>query len=315
MTNTEARTILLYGETGSTKTTQLALKAEDIYKKTGKITRLIQCDGGGSKQFDDLGLIEAGIVQRFTMPSTEAKIANLFRLSKGYWPRVVKGELKFYHSSEYMTTPEEFEQIGAYMFDSLTGMAEILSEHVSDPARSIGFKLGTKSSEDGYDFGTLDMGHYGIIQKELRKAFEFGFNYLPVDFVMVTARVAKGESKNRTSTYGPATSGNAITSDIPSWFNDCYFLESKTVKIENEIVNAKVAWFEEHRDENTSIPYPAKIRCVPQVYTKLKDKNNYPDGYTILYPEDGLIEFLDNLDKLNKSIKKITSIHDASKVS
>ena len=127
--------------------------------------------------------------------------------------------------------------------------------------------------------------------------------------------MSKGESNNRTSTYGPATAGNAITSDVPSWFNDCYYLETRQVKIDNEIYLAKVAWFEEHLDSNTNIPYPAEIRSLPTVYKTLKSEQFYPHGYSILYPEDGLLGFLANLDKLTKKAKKVTSINDASKVS
>jgi hypothetical protein len=311
----EPRTTLLYGETGSTKTTQLALLALDIYQKTGKTSRLVQCDGGGSKQFDDLGLIEAGIVDRFVMPATEHKIANLFRLSKGYWPKLKNDRWSLNHTEEYMTTPDEFSKLGAYIFDSITGMGEMLTEHVSEPSRNIGFKLGTNNTEDGYTFGTLDKGHFNIIQKELRKAFEFGFNSLPVDYFLASARVSKGESNNRTSTYGPATAGNAITSDVPSWFNDCYYLETKLITDGDDIYSAKVAWFEQHLDSHTQIPYPAKIRCLPVVYKQLKSEKLYPEGYTILYPEDGILSFLANLEALTKKAKKAANLVEISKVS
>src|ERR1700743_609803 len=103
----DPRTILFYGDTGSSKTTQLALLAKWLWEKKGKRTRLISCDGGGSKQFDDMGLIEAGIVDRFIMPATEHKIANLFRLSKGYWPHLYDdGTWKFNHTADYLTTPQ-----------------------------------------------------------------------------------------------------------------------------------------------------------------------------------------------------------------
>ena len=60
-------TMVLYGPTGSRKTSQIGEFAKYIYEKTGKITRLVSCDGGGWAPIQDL--INAGIIEAWRILS------------------------------------------------------------------------------------------------------------------------------------------------------------------------------------------------------------------------------------------------------
>src|SRR6266566_2598144 len=58
-------TMVLYGPTGSRKTSQIGEFAKYIYEKTGKITRLVSTDGGGWAPIQDL--INAGVIDAWRL--------------------------------------------------------------------------------------------------------------------------------------------------------------------------------------------------------------------------------------------------------
>jgi hypothetical protein len=301
-----ARSILICGDTKEGKTTQLGLIALWAYKKYGAKTKLITSDGGGSDIFYDMGLIEQGIVDHYDLFSSEYPIATLARLSKGYWPKdgIVKS------TPDYMV---DFSQPTIYMFDSLTGCAELLTQHASRPDIKVGFNLGTISDEDGYKYGTLAEGHYAIVHKEIRAAFEINFKRLPLVYFVVTARLDKSEGYNNQSKYFPKTIGRAIASDIPSWFQDCYHISthvvsSETIKRQLGVsietdgeVETKVLWFKTHKDPKSGIEYPCGFRIAPIGLPLIERK--YQEGFAVLSVDKGITNWLEDLEKAANWVK------------
>ena len=80
-----ARTILMYGDSGDTKTSQCYHLAKWVYERTGKITRWISADGGGWAPVDKGGLIDLGVVQAFDISKRRLAFADVRRLSQGFW--------------------------------------------------------------------------------------------------------------------------------------------------------------------------------------------------------------------------------------
>lgn len=313
-----ARTAILYADTGGTKSTQLALMALRFYKQTGKRSLLVTCTGGGSSQFEDMGLISSDIVKHYDLAGSRFPIAYLDRLSKGFWPNGDiddDGYLVINNTEPYKINFER-ENIGLYLFDSLSEISSGLMEHASNPDTNIKFKLGTVNDEDGFQFGTVDKGHYLVIQKRIRNAFSSSFKTLPINYFLATALIDKGEDMQKVTGYYPASAGKSLNRHIPAWFMDCFHLSSELVK-GSEILrqnlptmkeginpenyyDCKVAWIQDHADKQTEIEYKAKYRIAPQGIDKVHAI--YPEGYVILDTTHGIYRFYGTLSKIRKEI-------------
>lgn len=310
---------MIYGGSGSTKTSQLYHIVKMIHKQTRKKFRLIHSDGGGYAPFVDSGMIDNGIVEVFDFSSRKSALADFRRLGEGYWPRWVK-DGKLYSkqvdgSEEYFrtedvcrTTPQEWEQIGGYVIDGITSTAEVLKNHCSDQTEGVGFKESWKYEEDGYTFTGLQMGHYNIVQKEIHSRLTKGFETLPISWLVCSALVGKGEDKqNRETIYGPQIVGNASTPQVPAWFMDCLHLEkmkyddipTKLKKdAKGESKEGMVAWFTSHTDSNTQVPYLCKARIMPEMYPKLLEY--FPYGFVPLGYKQGIDLYFQVLELLRK---------------
>lgn len=304
----KARSILAYAESGDTKTTQGYLLAKWVYEKLGKKTRWISADGAGFGVLDDTGMIEAGIVEAFDISNRKRALADIHRLADGYWPKVIKvenGKLMrlFQNVQECETTKKEWEEIGAYVIEGPPSIGRLLLTHIASNSEKVAFKKGYEYEEDGYIFGGLDKGHYGLVQTELHRVMVQGFNLLPVDYVYYTATVGKGEDKvTKETVYGPRGVGNAITTELPTWVGDCIHLARERVVIQEQDKEIVVAWFQRHPDRETGAEYLAKSRLPPEQFPKLLKK--YPYGFIPMNYERGLTDYLEILKFFQEKSKK-----------
>ena len=88
-----AKSILLYGETGTFKTSQIKYLARYIYERYGKTTRVIftgASDGDLTKPEENAGIIESYRISSLTDP-----LPAIRKLAKGYWPRVAEVQGKY----------------------------------------------------------------------------------------------------------------------------------------------------------------------------------------------------------------------------
>jgi hypothetical protein len=228
------------------------------------------------------------------------------KLSEGYWPKDTKAGGKgakdyFQKNDNCLTKKSEWENVGFYIIEGITGISSLLLNHIRSQDEGVGFKHSYKYEEEGYVIGGLQEGHYGLVQQELYKIIVQGFACLPVKYVIWTALVGKGEDKIKSSTsYGPKGAGKASTPEIPSWFMDCWHLADETLKLkkgEEEVeVQSKVAWFIKHPDKETGIDYAAKIRAMPELLPKVYER--FPKGYVRLKYAEGLDVFYREMDKI-----------------
>src|SRR5690242_2101013 len=83
-------TLVLYGPTGSRKTSQIGEFAKYIYEKTGKPTRLFSADGGGWAPIQDL--INAGVIDAWRATDEPRLLTAIVAASKGAWPvKIING--------------------------------------------------------------------------------------------------------------------------------------------------------------------------------------------------------------------------------
>lgn len=281
------RTGIFYGESGDTKTHQLFSFARWYVKNYKKKCRLITSDGGGFGPFDDSGMIDRGECQAFDISYRKEALADIRRLSEGYWPRKGKRGPMSIFTSDLKCAPQEntWDEVGCYLVDGITSICRLWLNHISDQSGGVGFKEAWNYSEGGYEYNGLQQGHYGLVQKELYRIMVHGFKALPVDFVFYTALVEQGEDRKGKTVYGPKAAGSAITAEIPSWVQDCLHLEQIQFKKDGNVIKQKVAHFVKHRDKETGIDYEAKVRVMAEYIPRLM--RLYPKGYIKLGLNEG----------------------------
>jgi hypothetical protein len=301
--------ILIYGDSGETKTTQCYFLAKYIYEKYGLRGRIIGSNASDNAPYEQSGLIEKGVVDYFDISNREMALADLRKLSEGYWARDTKAGGKgakdyFQKNDKCLTTKEEWDKIGFYIIEGITGVSSLLMNHCRSQNEGVGFKHSYKYEEEGYVIGGLSEGHYSLVQQELYKIIVQGFACLPVKFIIWTALVGKGEDRTKETVYGPKGAGTANTYIIPSWFMDCWHLASERVMVkvndnESREAEIKVAWFIRHPDKNTGIDYPAKVRVMPEILPEIFNK--FEKGYVRLKYKEGLDVFYREMDNIVSS--------------
>lgn len=299
------RSCMIYADSRIGKTTQLYFIAKYIFETYGKISRIIVGDPGGCDPFIDSGMVERGEVQLFDFSYRKLAVADFRRLSRGYWPiSNSKGEEWFRTDDRCLTSPEDFNKIGAYMLDSMTSVGRLLLSHCSDQEGGLGFKEAYLYEEDGESIRGLQQGHYGIVQKEIYKLHAHGFAMLPIPYLIWTALVGKGEEKRDKQTkYGPQMAGNASTPEIPTWFGDTFHLEKIIeTKEDGTSVEKRVAWFIEHPDRETGIPYICGPRLLPEIYREYLGL--FKNGYVPLTLKSGIDTHYKVLEILNKKYRE-----------
>ena len=219
-------TICLYADSGGGKTYQIGELAEDLYAKTGKVTRLFSSDEGGWLTIAHL--VKKGIIQ----PTALAHLADPFdwldHASKG---QVLAG------SQWRDQTPDEATKVGLYAFEGMTSIAETLLLNLAEMASrgqnlgggaNISFRQGTTA------IGGNNQAHYGIIQGVTKKACSTSFRLSnplagkdkevePIVLWTASARRAADGDTN-SPILGPQAAGKALTSEIPRWFNYLFHL-------------------------------------------------------------------------------------------
>lgn len=305
------RGIMIYGESGSTKTSQVYHMVRWLHgtkekpgRLYGKKWRMIHSDGGGYAPFEDSGMIEKGIVEVFDFGAFPYSLAGWRWLQRGFWPR----DGKFGSTQDFATKPEEWEGIAGYIIEGLASCGETLKTHISNQKE----KIGTQSysfvyDEEGEEFRGLNEGHYGVIQKELYSGHMKGFNTLPIKWLIYTSLIGMGKDKQKSIgetvyVYGPQVCGNAATPQAPQWFMDCLHLsKERWIGKDNVEKEGYVAWFIKHLDGLTQAPYLCKSRVMPELYPILLKQ--FPYGFVPLEFEHGIDLYFRTIDAINKKFK------------
>jgi len=298
----EPRSVMIYASSGGTKTTQLYFLAKYIYETTGKKIKMVHSSLGGYTPFVDSGMIARGEVEVFEFKNRVTWLADYRRLSMGYWPRRKTDGTEFFETHEACKISDaEWAQTGGYFFDDLTSVCEALKSHCSNQEGNLGLKESFVHEEGGFTFrGINDFRLYNIVQEKVLERLG-AFTNFPVDYVVFSALVGKGEDKqSRETVYGPQLVGNAATYRLPSMFNaGCFHLSKEKYKDKSgSDVEGRVAWFVEHNDGTTGVPYLCNSRLTPELVPELL--KYFPYGFVPLGYTKGLDMFFRVVDKLKR---------------
>ena len=303
-------TMVLYGPTGTRKTSQIGEFSKYIYEKTGKITRLITMDGGGYGSIQDF--VNAGIIEPWRLVEEENPKVALVKASKGAWPKSTKNGLRQGAVVEPTREqrPQVLKDVGAY---AIEGWASICKAVMRD-AVSKGQKVSedivgkfTETSDMGSEtFGAPARSHYGFVQNLLLDLIR-NFSSLPTERTLYTSLEGKGEDRlTKTLQYGPEAAGQAITAAIPTYVGDCLHFEDFTEdggvdpnNTKQKLVLPQVrAWFTQHPDSSTGVMWPAKVRLIPARLKEFRErigKSGYFILRDVLNPKEGQATLYDYL--------------------
>lgn len=304
--------ILAYGRTGTTKTSQIRYLAEYVYEKTGKKTRMITSDTGSLwSPVEDL--VDAGLIVPLLFPIDPEynPQSTMRKLRKGMWPKAdalkpsVKVNNGWRSQNEWTVWGEkESKEIGAYAVESLTSygsgiLRDLREKNIVIGGASVpGFR-----TEDEETFASNTMQHYGMGQGEILDMLQ-SFVALPIEMVYFTALEGAGEDDDgpsKRTVLGPKSVGKAITEVIPQRVGDCLHLVDFVDGDKREIR----AYLRNHPDAQVArMNWPAKVRMLntPKVLAEFNKK--FPQGYMTLSIEKGIRELLEFKDAMKASMKK-----------
>lgn len=207
------RTIAIYGDTGSGKTTQIGELAKKVFKETGKRTRYYAADRGGYESIKALESV--GVLDTVLYPHNADPWA---------W------------SMEVVDPEQDVSDIGLVAYDSGSSMAEMLltdCKRMAGLGQDIGgrpapkFKI-TKSDGTREVLGSNVDSHYMVVQGHMTDVIWRSTWMTPNGGpdVLWSFGLHRGEREDDTSVLGPQLAGKALTGRIPRWFNYTFRLAS-----------------------------------------------------------------------------------------
>lgn len=295
---------LIFGESGTYKTTNVGFFARWIYKTTGKKTRLLSGDLGGWDSIQPE--IDASIIVPYGLAGLSNPIESMKRLCEGYWPvyNKLKGKMVFVKPTE-----ETWKEFGGYAIEGITTIADLAMARLQEAGITLNNDPVYTYSEGTVKLHGRSRTYYNTIQGFLHQLIMLT-NQLPVEKVLWTAHEAKGtEDKEHGggTIIGPAVIGQAATPKVPGWVGDCLHFDfyekgqeevpgtKRDSKVKRKVLGVR-AWFVSHPDSTTGIVQKAKTRVPSEAIPALMEK--YPNGYFELTLEKGLDEYLDVIQEL-----------------
>lgn len=194
----QGRTIALFGDSGSGKTTQAGEFIKWTYKNRKLRSRLNTCDKGGYGSI--IPLEKLGVMEVNTLtPDDDPWI----------W------------TNNAVTGKDD--GIGLEIFDSGTGLGEELLKAAANSPTQIGQqktqRFGVTKGNQNLTVNLNNEAHYGLVQTYLLDAIwkSTWLTRRGVD-VLWTFAVHRGEEQDRTQILGPKLAGKALTPAMPKWF-------------------------------------------------------------------------------------------------
>lgn len=308
-----ARTGIIYGPTGSFKSTACKHFSHYIYETTGKPTLLLSMDGGGWGPMEPE--IQASLIRPYRI-TAQVPLPVLRKISQGYWPT----DPEEADVTKTNFTRMDWSHCGGIIVEGLTSISQGIMRTLADNNLKTGEEATSPFAQriivDGQitseSFAGNSRGHYGFVQNAIY-SMVMNFAGLPCRYVLFTALESRTEEDDRSTVYGPQIAGKKATNNAPSWVGDCIhnqdYSVARTVQMKDPTTGKMVdsvthethvrSYFMKHPDPSTGIMFPAKPRVTPEQLPALMKA--YPGGYYEATPEIGFNQYLHLVDSLSKS--------------
>ena len=308
-----ARSGVIFGATGTFKTTAIAHFARWIAETTGKATLLLSSDGGGwepCREEVNAGMIRPYHIEAGTIPLPQIRLA-----SKGYWPQ----DPEETDISKVNFIPVKWDEIGGIAVEGLSSIGTMLMRHCADKALKTGEDATSKfqqpilvNGQVQYEtFAGNSKAHYQFVHNQLYSLIT-NFQSLPVSYVLFTGHEKKYAEDGELQ-CGISVPGKAITPLIPTWLGDCIHAQDYKVPTSVKVPDATAEggfvteqtirvrcryYFVKHPDPVTGAIFDAKPRVTHSKVMELEKV--FPGGFFTPTPEGGFDHYLRAVDKLAK---------------
>lgn len=313
-----ANTFLLYGESGTYKTSNIGEMADYEFEKGHGITRLMTGDSGFAPVMDQ---VDRGIIHPWNVKASQWPMACVLKAAEGYWPTKWKNLEQ--GIADEASLKKDLSGVGMYAIEGLSMLGQLFKSDMIRKQRSIGEPLQGQTSKSGGETSYTDVelgtvihvgasrGTFGYVQDRTYD-YVIGFAGLSVHRLVITAHEGKGEDeKTKRLIFGPEVIGKAKTDKVPGWFENTfhfntysyYTQETSKAGVEKTKRTGIRAHFTRHPDSEVStIFWPAKLSLTPRQLVAVNKK--YPDGFFPLRLDEegvytsGMYQFLELLDSL-----------------
>lgn len=267
----EAKSIVLYGDSGLGKSTQAAVFAKWIYQNTGKVVRLISAEDSSKTIFEPL--MEVGIVDALFLSQHKDPLTMMRRLQAGAW---IDKESKWYSYKP--------GDVGGYIIEGASSIAELLLEDTRDKQRLLQGQDKNVFDENGYSFAPATQMGYGFVQDEMLRAIKRFAGLSGVSRVLWTAHEVNSSDSDKVGIRGPALVGTAKTAVMQKYFGMVIHIDGyhstkvDPVSKEKVGITTRRLWFQRHPDlQFNNLYYPAKVTIpISRMGTLL---TRFPNGY------------------------------------
>ncbi len=295
---------LLYGETGSGKTSQLSEIARWLWESLGWRTRLVTGDSGDGpfgNLTDPGGPVESLDLAQVVMHTKYSPMTILNALADSYWPKQDP------NSGAYTFTKFVDPTVQCYMFEGFQAFADLVMQDHVNTGRQIAEDvvgktpltmpvIGPDGKELALNFSTGQPGraHYNHVQRYLAADWLPRTRALPVKLTFFTSHESDGKDDTTDAPIlGPALIGQKGVGSLPQKFQDCIHL------VRDIVVNPQTkkstmtyrAWFQKHPQLGpggsiTTKMWPAKLSYpIPEMAKLLAV---YPDSHVVLDASKGV---------------------------
>jgi hypothetical protein len=262
----------LYGESGTGKTTQIGRLARFVYKKTGKLTRLVCADPGGWKAIDPY--VRLGIIKPISLLDEHiiTPLECLKKLTEGYWPfdpvtgepllRQVpkdyvdpawRGRMVYdFTNIKAQPTAETWKIFGGMAIEGLHSISTFVQNYLSANPKILGELAGgagTKGKGDAQMLSQIKEGSevyvqpgkasYGYVQKKVYDLVRQSCD-LPLEKILWTSLEKLYELKDQDGNiiasehYYPSMIGTAGLRASPQWFGALIHMENVQTGVKAE---------------------------------------------------------------------------------
>lgn len=296
---------LVYGASKTRKTSNIGLMALYVYKKYGKVTRLVTLDGGGYDPV--MSLVNEGIIIPWVPIARKFTISLIDLACQGWWPKDPEDP----ESPLTPPTRDVWEQVGGYGIEGLTSAGDSFirqfkadKAHLSqDPSYTytevpVAVEINGKLEKRAIGYSGGNMSYYGAGQDQLYD-FVLKSHMLPCEKVLWTALEGKGEEEgSRAPIYGPAIIGRKSTGKAPQWFGNCVHIEQLVTRRMDEAtkqqsVDEKPIMYLRTHCGADNIPYPCGTRAPFQMAGDLPQYLDPPDISELYRRLDVMTEKMD----------------------
>lgn len=264
-----SQSILVYGAGGMGKSTRAVEAAVHVWRTSGKRTRVVNSDGGGTQEAFH-GLVKAGIADLWNIDQWEEKsiFHNLTLATKGFWPEdllvpnsrllepvrewracpTCKGDSgakgltmvpkcaacgQTFAAGQLLPVQREaingMEKVGLYVFEGMTSFGENLLQRL----KKIDASGGNSISDGEFKIAGSGQQHYLMAQKAIAEYVTNARN-LPVELVVWTALEIRSDDDGK-PLYGPQGPGKKLTSLCIPWFTSVIHLDGFAKRVAGSI--------------------------------------------------------------------------------